>query len=272
MRYPILGSAQRDARALDEPLALRVQALWYFRAAGGVLAPLNTGMQVDYLGRSAPATIYASDGTSGNLASAAPAFTSIPWATAGVRDDEGLLLSPEEALRYYDAATGELQLVPGPLTILHEWISVQVADVDQAPLLTFTPDDASNPAPAFGLFETVADAGATRYVTLAHDNATVIVTARTDLALGDRGSLVAWLHADGSVESDLLINGATTVVGDRSAANALEPAWGVAGTCKIRLNEWCDSDGDTGTRATQIVRRSAIYGGIATRAQLAEML
>lgn len=258
-RLPLLGTAQRDT-LLDPSGAgvprryVRGRVVW--SAANG-LAALNPDVSVSYIGRATSATIYDSRGVAITLAAAAAAFTSIDWNDTGARDCEGLLLSDEEALRFFDPVNGGgLWWPPGTaLTRRFDWIH---QDVD-GPLWSFSDDDVEG---AYLLLQDTGDGG----VEWTHHNGSSAVTSSVAAAPGDRVSARSVLNVNGSVLLALSINGEDEVLGTPSAALTQADYWGEEWPCD-RINEL-----GTTTRGQQIARYSATYDGVLTRAELLERL
>lgn len=259
-RIPLLGTAQLDARFDGSPPRVRSLALWTWRAWDGQLAPLTEGLSVAYRGRTAAATIHASDGTSGTLAASAAAFTSIDWDGDGVREEDGLLLSAEEALRYYDATTGRVRLPVSPLTLRLDGVETGNAASADAPYWSLTTDAIT------GAYLALLGTGGGE-IALVHHNGTSSVSAALPVAPGNRFSARALLLASGAVQLGLVRNGATEAVSAASAPLALAAEWGGGNAVQIRLNERGNS-----ARGTGLVRCGALFAGTLTRRQLLEVL
>ncbi len=259
-RIPILGSQQTDVRMDGTPPRVRTRSLLCFRAWDGTLAPLNEGISVAYLGRTVATNIFASDGTEAPLVASAPAFSSIDWDADGVREDDALLMSEEEALRYFDATTEQLEWDTGPKVFRVDGIEIGNALVDGAPYFSLTNDDAS------GAWLAVLGSGDGR-IGLHHHNGIAETVSQLAIAPGARFSLRALLHADGSVEVGLLQNAGAEVGGTRSGAIAPAAEWGGGAGVQARLNEW-----GAEIRGTQSLRYFAAFNGTATRTQLLEVL
>lgn len=261
-RYPLLGTAQRDA-VLDPTTSAgarrRVLARHIWRASDGVLTPLNPELAVQYVGRSTAATIHDSRGVSGSLAAAAAAWTSIDWDGDGQREADGLVLGDEEALRYFDPANSGLYWPMTAFTLRHDWIETGAADVPDAPYWSFSPDD------LVGAYVALVGTGAGE-VEFQHFNGDDIATCALPVSAGDRCSARAQFRADGSVFLALVINGGDEVLGDASAPLAVASYWG-SGTELVRINEL----GDT-SRGQQIAKYSAVYDGLLSRSELLERL
>ena len=260
-RIPPLGTEQLDARFDGTPPRLRTRALWAWRASDGLLAPLNEAMSVAYRGRSSAATIHGSDGASGTLAAAAPAFTSIDWDLDGTREEDGLLMSPEEALRYYDATSNRLQLPLGAMTLRLEGIELGNAATDGEPYWSYTTDAAT------GAYLAVLGTGGAGGIAVHHYNGSATRVASLPLAAGDRFSARAMVHADGGVQLGLVRNGGSEALSAREAALAFAAAWGAGGATQIRWNEFGNSN-----RGTLIARYGALYAGVLPRRTLLEVL
>jgi hypothetical protein len=264
-RIPLLGSQQVDVRYDGAPPRVRTRSLWCWRAWDGLLAPLNPGLSVAYRGRSSTATIYASDGTSGSLTASAPAFTAIDWDGDGAREEDGLLLSSAEALRYYDASTNRLRWTMGAKVIRLDGIESGNAMVEDAPFWSFTTDAIAGAYLAvLGTGDLGAGVGG---IALHHYNGTSTVVSQLPLAAGDRFSLRAQYFDDGAVQIGLVRNGGREATGTKSAALEPESSWGDGGATQIRVNEIGDD-----SRGTSLLRYGAVYGGVATRQQLLEVL
>lgn len=260
MRYPVLGSRQPDARFDGLPRRLRTRSLWCWRAWDGLLTSLNEGMGVQYLGRSTTATIYDSRGTSGALVAAEPAFSSIDWDGDGVREEDALLLSDEEALRYRDPVSGQLVWSMDAKTLRLDFLELGNAEVDGAPYWSFSTSDVA------GAYLALLGDGAGN-VLFEHYNGTSSVTSSAPVLTGDRVSARAEFRDDGSVQLGLVRNGGTEVLGAASAA--LEPAtvWGDGGATLLRVNEL----GST-LRGVMGLRYGAVFGGVVPRTTLLELL
>jgi hypothetical protein len=258
-RIPILGSQQLDVRMDGSAPRLRTKSLLCWRSWDGRILPVNDGISCGYLGRSTTATIYDSYGTSGALVASALAFSCVDWDGDGVREEDALLLSDEEALRFYDANTNRLTWKTDAKVIRLDWLQVGDIVADQ-PLFTFTRDNGTGAY--FGLF-----GGPDGTVQFRHYNGTSTVTSERPVFDGDRCSARALLFSSGAVQLGLVRNGSAESVGTKSSA--LEPAadWGNGGATVARLNEFGDSD-----RGTMLARYLAVYGGNATRKQLLEVL
>lgn len=259
---PLLGAAQADARFDGSAPRLTVRGLVVWRSADGELLPRNEGVSVAYLGRSSAATIRASDGTTGLLAAAEPAFTSIDWDGDGVYEADALRLSDEESLRFFDPVLDGLLWTPGPLTLRHDWIEIGSADVADAPYWSFTVDDATGAWLALR----GTGSGAVRFE---HCNGEDVVSSAVPVSLGDRCSLRQVLHPDGRVEVGLLRNGATReLLGAASDPLALAAAWGDGSALpSLRLNGFGDS-----VQGAQELVHHAVYGAALARAPLMESL
>lgn len=259
--HPALGSSQLDARFAGEPPRLHVLGLVVWRASDGELLPRNAGLSVDYVGRSSAATIHASDGTSGLLAAAEPAFTSVDWDGDGVRESDALWLSDEEALRVRDAVLPTLHWSMGAKAGLYEWIEHGNATVEGAPYWSFTTDAVD------GAYLALLGSG-DGHVEFVHHNGAGTVSAALPVTLGDRCSLRHQYFDDGSVELSLVRNSARIVThSDRSEPLAPAATWGDGGDTRFRLNEFGDA-----VRGTQYARYLAMYGGVASHTQLLEVL
>ena len=262
-RIPLFGSEPADPR-IGAP-RVRTRSLWCWRAWDGQLAPLNEGLSVAYRGRTSAATIHASDGTSGTLAAAAAAFTAIDWDGDGVREEDALLLSDEEALRYFDASTGGLWWDMGPKVLRLDGVELGNAVDEDAPYWSFTTDDIA------GAYLAVLGAGdlgdGVGGIRLRHHNGTSAVESVLPLPASARFSLRGLYHADGAVQIGLVVNGAAEVLGLKSAALTPAASWGAGGTPQLRVNEI-----GTATRGTFALRYGAVFGGLATRPQLLEVL
>ncbi len=259
-RIPILGSAQLDARLDGTPPRLRTRSLLCVRAWDGIIAPLNEGMSVDYLGRSTTATIYASDGTSGALVASAPAFSSEDWDGDAIREEDALVLSDEEALRYYDASSEQLLWDTTAKVIRLDGYERGNSMVDGAPYFSFTNDAAS------GAYLAVLGSGDGK-IGLHHYNGTSTVVSELPVFDGDRFSFIGQYSDNGSVRVRLVRNGGSDSVGALSAALLPETVWGGGAGVKARINEFGDA-----LRGEQALRYLAVYGGTATRQQLLEVL
>lgn len=259
-RIPILGSPQIDARLDGTPPRVRTRSLLCVRAWDGVLAPLNEGMSVDYLGRSATATIYASDGTSGALVASAPAFSSEDWDGDGVREEDALVLSAEEALRYYDASSNQLLWDTTAKVIRIDGYERGNALVAGAPYFSFTNNTAS------GAYLAVLGSGDGK-IGLRHYNGTSTVVSELPIANGDRYSLIGQYANNGSVRVRMIRNGGAEVVGALSDPLLPETVWGGGAGVKARINE-CGVP----VRGVQALRYLAVFGGTATRQQITEVL
>ncbi len=258
-RIPLLGSQQLDARLDGSQPRVRVLGLLVWRSHDGLLLPLNEGISADYRGRSEVATIYDSLGTSGSLVASLPAFTSVDWDRDGTREEDALLLSDEEAIRFYDANTSRLRWTTRAKVIRFDWLQQGTLEENQ-PLFSFTRDSAAGAY--FGLFGNADGEAEFR-----HYNGTSMVTASRAVADGDRCSVRAQLFDSGAVQLGLVKNGGSESVSAKSAALAPADEWGNAGATQFRLNEF----GNT-VRGTTLVRYCAVYGGTATRKQLLEVL
>jgi hypothetical protein len=256
--YPVLGAVQRDVRFDGSPPRIYPFGLVVWRALDGELRPLNAELSVDYLGRSVPATIHANDGTSGSLVASAPAFTMADWNRDGVREEQLLQLTDEEALRFYDADSGALAWNTGAKVIRLDWIEQGNAD-DGSPYWSLTNSAVSGPH----LKIVGSGDGKVQFI---HDNDTSFVLSQLPVAVGDCCSLRAQYFDDGSVQIGLVRNGAKEVVGTRSAALAPESVWGDGGSVQPRLNELGLTHG------AMLLRHFAVYGGTATRRELLEIL
>lgn len=259
-RIPILGSEQLDARFDGAPPRLRTRSLWCWRARDGLLAPLNERMSVAYRGRSSAATIHASNGTSGTLAASAPAFTSVDWDGDGVREEDALQLSDEEALRYYDATTERLVWTMAAKVLRLDWIELGTAGVSDAPYWSFTTDEID------GAYLAILGSG-TGDVQLHHYNGTSTVVSELPVTTGNKCSLRAQYFADGAVQIGLVRNGGAEVLSTKSAALTPAAVWGDGGDTMVRVNEIGD-----GIRGELQLRHGAVYGGVATRRELLEVI
>jgi hypothetical protein len=259
-RIPLLGTQQLDARLDGTPHRVRSRALWSWRAWDGLLAPLTEGLSVAYRGRTSAATVHATDGTAGTLAASAPAWTSIDWDGDGSREDDGLLLSAEEALRYYDATTGRVRLAMGALTLRLDGIESGNATTSDAPYWSLTTDAIT------GAYLALLGTGSGE-MQFVHYNGSSTVASALPVVLGNRFSARARLLATGAVQLALVRNGGAEVVGTTSSANALAAEWGGGDAAMIRLNERGNS-----VRGSGIVRYAALFAGSLTRAQLLEAL
>lgn len=259
-RIPILGSPQIDSRLDGTPPRVRTRSLLCWRAWDGILSPLNEGMSVAYLGRSATATIYASDGTSGALVASAPAFSSEDWDGDGAREEDALVLSMAEALRYYDASSGQLLWDTTAKVIRIEGYERGNALVDGAPYFSFTNDAAS------GAYLAVLGSGDGK-IGLHHYNGTSTMVSELPIADGDRYSLIGQYANNGSVRIRLMRNGGADVVGALSDALLPETVWGGGSGVKARINEFGNA-----VRGVQALRYLAVFGGTATRQQIMEVL
>lgn len=258
-RRPLLGSPQLDVRHDGSQPVLRVKGLLVVRAYDGGLLPANDGISCAYLGRSEPATIYDSDGVSGSLVASLPAFTSIDWNGDGVRAEDAQLLSAEEALRYYDVNTNRLRWLPGAMSLRLDWQQVGALAEDQ-PLFTFTRDNGTGAY--FGFF-----GNADGDVEFRHYNGTSTVTAARPLGAGDRCSAVARMYETGAVQLGLVRNGGNESVSAKSAALEFADEWGNGGAVQARLNEFGNTE-----RGTMLFRYLGVYGGLASRKQILEVL
>ena len=259
-RIPILGSQQLDARLDGTPPRVRTRSLLCMRAWDGILSPLNEGMSVDYLGRSATATIYASDGTSGALVASAPAFSSEDWDGDGAREEDALLLSIAESLRYHDASSAQLLWTMTAKVFRLDGYERGNALVAGAPYFSFTN------AAASGAYLAIRGSGDGK-IGLHHHNGTATVVSELPVTAGDRFSLLGQYFDDGSVQVRLVRNGGTDVVGTRSAALLPETVWGGGSGVQARVNEF-----GAALRGVQALRYLAVYGGTATRQQIMEVL
>lgn len=259
-RRPILGSRLPHARFDGTPPRVRTRSLWCWRAHDGLLLPLNEGMSVEYLGRTEPATISDSHGTSGALVAAEPAFSSTDWNGDGVREEDTLILSDEEALRYLDASTERLVWTMRAKTLRIDGVELGNALSEDAPYWSFTTDAVA------GAYLALLGSGAGQIV-FEHYNGTSSVTSALPVATGDRFSARACFHDDGRVQLGLVRNGATEVLG--ALSDALEPAseWGNGGATVCRVNEI-----GAASRGTLALRYGAVFGGVVPRATLVELL
>lgn len=265
MRRPILGSEQANVRWDGLPPRPRTRSLWCWRAFDGELAPLNEGMSVQYLGRSAPATIYDSAGVSGSLATAMPAFSSEDWNGDGVREEDILLMSDEEALRFLDATTGRLVWDTGPKVIRIDGIELGNALVEDAPYWSFTKNDGAG---AYLALLGAGDLGSgVGGISIHHYNGTSTVVSTLPLPAAARFSARANFHANGAVQLGLVVNGGAELQGTKSAALTPAETWGNDGATVCRVNEF----GNT-VRGAFGFRYGAVFGGNATRRELLEAL
>lgn len=264
-RIPILGSHLPDARFDGRPPRVRTRSLWTFRPFDGLLSALNPGMAVAYLGRSEQAIIHDSDGVSGVLPAAEPAFTSIDWDGDGQREEDGLLMSNEEALRYFDPESERLVWDTGPKVIRLDGIETGSALVEGAPYWSFTTDAATG---AYLAVRGTGDlGGGVGGIALHHYNGTSEVTAQLPLATADRFSFRGLFLPNGGVQIGLVRNAGNEVVSAASAALTPASSWGDDGDTVCRLNEFGDD-----SRGAWIVRYAAVFGGNATRRELLEVL
>lgn len=257
MPHPLFGVQQTDAR-LDGQPRLATSSLWCARASDCLITPLNEGLSVAYRGRSNAATIYASDGTSGLLAAAEPAFSCEDWDGDTIREELLLLLSTQEAVRYYDATSGRLDLPMIDLTLRLDFTELGNATTADAPYWSYTPDTISGRR-----IEVVGDGGGN--VVARHHDGSAFRTSSVAVSTGNRCSLRAVFFADGSVQAAMVVNGGAEVTAAKSAT--LTPVAWPAGNTRIRLNER-----GNGSRGTQAFRYGALYGGALSRRVLLERL
>jgi hypothetical protein len=256
---PPLGVEQVDVQWDGTQPRVRTRSRWCWRAFDGLLLPLNWGMSVEYEPRTAPATIYASDGTSGSLPTAAAAFSSTDWNGDGVREEDTLILSPEEALRYFDLHTERLHWSDGPITLRYDWVHVGAG-----PLWSYCADS--------GLGSWIKlEADDEHVVTWSHYNGTAAVTSARSVNVGERCSALAHLHANGAVQLEMVRNAGAPSRGERSAANAIAEVWGGGGNTRVRVNEWIDAEGEP-VRGEQQLRCGYVFDGILARRPAQERL
>lgn len=237
--------------ALDQPLARL--ALWFdWVAVDGRLDARTSDLAVDYRRRTTAATIDASDGTSGTINQALPAFTAIDWNNDGVREEQGLKTSTSEAWRYVDARTGAIAWPTTPLTLRYEWIHV-----GDGVLWSLTNDAASGA----GLLLTVVGG----MVHWEHRNGSGAESSEVAVSVGDRCSARALLYPDGSVQLGLVIGDASELDGGQS--DPLLPATDYAAGSKVRINEV----GDT-SRGVQVARLCQVFGGLWSRAEISTLV
>lgn len=263
-RIPILGSHQVGARFDGAPPRVRTRSLWCMRPFDGLLSPLNPGMAVAYVGRTEQAIIHDSDGVSGVLPAAEPAFTSIDWDGDGQREEDGLLLSSEEALRYFDPESERLVWDTGPKLIRLDEIETGNALVEDTPYWSFTTDSATGAYLA--VLGTGDLGGGVGGIALHHYNGTSTVVAQLPLATADRFSMRGLFLQNGAVQIGLVRNAGSEVVSAPSAALLPASTWGDGGATQCRLNELGDA-----SRGSGIVRYAAVFGGTGTRRQMLEV-